>query len=92
MPTFGPHLRQLRERRGLSLRELAESLDVSCSYLSQVERDLAAPPTQQRLLSLAYILEVDPDRLFLAAGRIPKDVEVMLRRRPELLQTIRAAA
>lgn len=42
----GAHLRALRERRGLSLREMARRLAWSASYLSDVERGRrAATPT-----------------------------------------------
>ena len=42
--TMGPRLRRLRERHGLTQAAFAESLDLSSSYLNQLERD-ARPVT-----------------------------------------------
>ena len=40
---IGASLRSVRRRRGLTLRQVAESAGVTESFLSQVERDLASP-------------------------------------------------
>lgn len=40
---LGRSVRQLREDRGMALRELAEKADVSSSFVSQVERGVANP-------------------------------------------------
>lgn len=40
---LGAYIRELRQRRGMSLRALAASADVSVSFLSQVERGTASP-------------------------------------------------
>jgi len=40
---FANNLRQLREEKGMSLRELAEALDISKSALNQYENALADP-------------------------------------------------
>jgi transcriptional regulator with XRE-family HTH domain len=37
MKTLGEYLRELREQRDLSVRELAKRLDVSAPFLSDVE-------------------------------------------------------
>ncbi|MDH5798446.1 MAG: XRE family transcriptional regulator [Paracoccaceae bacterium] len=43
--TLGADLRALRKSRGLTLTDLAEKLDVSVGWLSQVERDISTPDT-----------------------------------------------
>lgn len=40
---LGERIRRKREELGLSLRELAERTDLTASFLSQIERDLADP-------------------------------------------------
>src|SRR5579859_1400047 len=40
---LGPRLRQVREQRGLSARELARRIQCSPSLISQIERGLSAP-------------------------------------------------
>lgn len=52
----GPYIRELREGRGLTLRELAAKCDVSGSLLSQVERGVTTPSIQT-LRSLAEALD-----------------------------------
>lgn len=37
MKTFGEHIRELREKQDLSVRELAKRLEVSAPFLSDVE-------------------------------------------------------
>jgi len=41
--SLGADLRALRKARGITLEEMAEALDRSVGWLSQVERDLSAP-------------------------------------------------
>lgn len=41
--TVGQWLKEEREKAGLSLRQLAEKVDMSNSYLSKIERDLKFP-------------------------------------------------
>jgi XRE family transcriptional regulator, fatty acid utilization regulator len=56
----GGRLRHLREDRGLSQAELARRLDISPSYLSQIEHD-RRPLTVSVLLRLTGMFGVDPD-------------------------------
>lgn len=43
--TIGQWLKEEREKAGLSLRQLAEKVDMSNSYLSKIERDVKFPST-----------------------------------------------
>ena len=43
MSSFGADIRALRKTRGLTLEALAEQLDCSVGWLSQVERDISKP-------------------------------------------------
>ncbi|HWK29220.1 MAG TPA: short-chain fatty acyl-CoA regulator family protein [Solirubrobacter sp.] len=56
----GARLRHLREDRGLSQAELARVLEISPSYLNQIERD-RRPLTVPVLLRLTETFGVDPD-------------------------------
>jgi transcriptional regulator with XRE-family HTH domain len=60
---LGPRLRQVRERRGLSVRELARRLNCSASLISQIERGLSAPSVGM-LYALASELATSLDFLF----------------------------
>jgi len=55
--SLGIQLHKLRESRGLSLRALASEVDVTASFLSQVERGLSSP-SLATLRQLAAFFEV----------------------------------
>ena len=42
--TFGSYIRALRETNNISLRTLAETLQISAAYLSEIERDKRCAP------------------------------------------------
>ena len=60
---LGPRLRQVREQRGLSARELARRIQCSPSLISQIERGLSAPSVGM-LYALATELRTSLDFLF----------------------------
>jgi len=60
---LGPRLRQVREQRGLSARELARRIQCSPSLISQIERGLSAPSVGI-LYALATELRTSLDFLF----------------------------
>lgn len=62
-PTLGADLRALRKARGLTLSELAEKLDRSVGWLSQVERD-KSEPSISTLRQIASILDISVSSLF----------------------------
>ncbi|RKT27985.1 XRE family transcriptional regulator [Roseovarius halotolerans] len=62
-PTLGADLRTLRKARGLTLSEMAEQLDRSVGWLSQVERDLSDPSITD-LRHIAAALGVPVSMLF----------------------------
>src|SRR5579863_6593296 len=64
---LGPRLRQVREQRGLSVRELARRTQCSPSLVSQIERGLSAPSVGM-LYALATELRTSLDFLFSAAA------------------------
>jgi transcriptional regulator with XRE-family HTH domain len=65
---IGEKLRSVRERRSLTLREVAGRAGVSESLVSQVERGRVTPALET-LLSLCEALDVDPAFLFSGLGK-----------------------
>ncbi len=59
----GEKLRQIRERRGLTLKTVAEQAGVSESFISQIERNRVSP-SLDTLMSIADILSTDMEFLF----------------------------
>ncbi len=63
LQTLGADLRALRKARGLTLTDMAEALDRSVGWLSQVERD-KSEPTISDLRQIAKVLDVPMSMLF----------------------------
>jgi HTH-type transcriptional regulator, competence development regulator len=95
MGDFGLYVREVRERRRqtdatFSLRRVAEGLGIEPAYLSKIERGEMAPPSEAVILELAAVLGEDPDVLLAMAGKVSRDLQAIIRRRPqEFAQLIR---
>ena len=62
MEKFGEKLRLLRNRQNLTLRQLADVLEVSHSYIGQMERGEKVPNVEM-VLKIAQIFNVSTDAL-----------------------------
>ena len=87
--TFGSFIRTARERRlahdsRFSLRQVAQRIDVEPAYLSKVEREEVAPPSEATIVRLARELDEDADLLLAMAGKISSDLAEIIRKRPRL--------
>ncbi len=60
---FGGKLREIRERRGMTMKALGEKAGVSESLISQIERARVSP-SLDTLITLTDVLEIDLDYLF----------------------------
>lgn len=65
---FGPRLREIRERRGLTLQKLADAAACTKGYLSSVENEKRGVPTDDMLARLEHALQLPPGELVRAAG------------------------
>ena len=69
--TFGQQLREARQNKGYSQRELASLVGVNYTYLSKLENDRSEyPPKEDVIQELAKHLELDATELSYLAGRI----------------------
>jgi len=68
--TLGIRLKRIRERSGVSLREVARQLGVSASFVSQLENG-KSQPSVATLYSLTQLLGVSIDELFATDDRVP---------------------
>jgi transcriptional regulator with XRE-family HTH domain len=89
MTTFGRFLRDQREAlrandKRYSVRQVARRIGVQPSYLSKVEREEVAPPSEATIAKLAVELEVDGDVLLAMAGKVSSDLQDVIRKRPKL--------
>lgn len=78
---FGNKLKELRKSAGLTLRELAEKVNVNFTYLSKIENGALPPPSEKVIKQLAEVLNFDKDELLTLAGIIPSDIAEILQDR-----------
>ena len=77
--------RRLRETdRRYSLRQVAQRIGVEPSYLSKVERGQVAPPSEATTVRLAKELGQDPDVFLAMAGKVSRDLQDIICKRPAL--------
>lgn len=91
--SFGQTLREKRIAKGYSLRKFALEVDVSPTYLSQVEQDKVAPPTADRVRTMAEKLGENVDEWTALAGRLTEDLPDIIHEAPnavpDLLRAVR---
>jgi HTH-type transcriptional regulator, competence development regulator len=80
---FGSHLRQIREAKGLSLRDVSTPAKIPSGYLSKIERGLEKPPSEDAIIALARAVGEDVDVLLALAGRVSVRLRKIICRRPK---------
>ena len=60
---FGDKIRKIRERKGITLKEVAAKISVSESLVSQIERNKVSPSVDT-LIAIADVLNIDLEYLF----------------------------
>lgn len=73
--TVGKILKEAREIKRLSLREVEIQSGVSNAYLSQLENDKIKKPSANTLYKLAELFNINFDDLMVAAGIVEKKKE-----------------
>ena len=87
--TYGAYVRQAREQRresdrSYSLRQVALRIGVEPAYLSKIERDQVAPPSEATTRKLAAELGEDPDVLLAMSGKVSTELQDIILKRPTL--------
>lgn len=88
---FGARVRELREQREWTQKELADRLDVSVSYISKVENErlhFGDYPSTKFIHKLATELNVEEDELLLLADKVPEGIRKRIQQRPEAFRVI----
>jgi HTH-type transcriptional regulator, competence development regulator len=93
MNTFGQHLRERREKlreedKRFSVRQVAVRVGVEPAYLSKIERDQAAPPSENTIRKIAHELGEDQDLLLAMAGKVSTDLKDIILKRPKLFSNL----
>ncbi|PVZ48679.1 helix-turn-helix domain-containing protein [Thalassobacter stenotrophicus] len=90
MESFGSYVRARREAlnaedKSMSLRQVALRIGVEPAFLSKIERDVAPPPSEAKIVALAQALGEDPDVLLAMAGKVSSELQAIIRKRPQLI-------
>lgn len=89
--SLGEILREARGAKGVSLRAIAGQMDITPSYLSDIENDRRVP-AEDVLSRLAGLLSLDADDLMAQAGRFGEQAEKFARQRPVAVKLFRRLA
>ncbi len=90
---FGNYIRDKREKLSengptYTVRKVAARIGLEPSYLSKIERNIAAPPSEATIRRLAVALQEDPDFLLAMAGKVSSDLREIITKRPRLFAEI----
>ena len=91
--TFGQRVRELRQAKGWTLRQLAPRVGVGFTYLSKVERgrlDFGEFPSEALIHRLADALDADEEELLILADKVPEQIRRRLKERPEAFRQLAA--
>lgn len=93
MTTFGQRIRELRQEKGWTLRQLAPKVGVGFTYLSKVETgklDFGDYPSEALIHRLAYALNADEEELLILADKIPQPIRKRFKERPDAFRQLAA--
>jgi transcriptional regulator with XRE-family HTH domain len=68
------------EKRKISLNQLAKRGGISAAFLSRILSRERSLPSDKAILRIARILDIEPERLLIEAGRISEDLKSTLSR------------
>lgn len=89
-PAFGNRIRELREAKRrtdptFSLRQFAQRVGISATFLSKVERGEFDPPSAENIIKMAELLGTDADELLALAGRVDPELDEIIRQTPKAM-------
>lgn len=97
-PRFGKRVRELREAKkaadpSFSLRQFAVKVGISATFLSKVETGDFDPPSAEKIIKMAELLDIDADELLALAGKTDPELDEIIKTAPkamaDLLRTAR---
>jgi transcriptional regulator with XRE-family HTH domain len=84
--SFGSRVRELRQAKHLTLRDVAEKVGINFTYLSKIENgklDFSDYPSEKLIRKLAKALGGDTDELLLLAEKVPDRIRKRVLERPD---------
>ncbi|MDF2010177.1 helix-turn-helix domain-containing protein [Priestia megaterium] len=84
---FFQTLKRNRKLKGITLKEVAEKLDLSTMYISEIERGKKVP-TDKHIKELSKVYDIPEAKLFEGFGRIPENITKELEDDSNLFNTL----
>jgi transcriptional regulator with XRE-family HTH domain len=85
--SFGGRVRELRQAKRLTLRDVAAKVGINFTYLSKIENgklDFSDYPSEKLIRKLAKALGGDTDELLLLAQKVPDRIRKRVLERPDV--------
>lgn len=92
MSEFGKMLKSLRMEKKISQRKLAEAVGIDFTYISKIENGTMDPPAEDKIISIAKVLNVDPDKMLIIAKKIPSDFHKVITENDNIPAFLRKAS
>ena len=81
---LGKLIRKLRKQKGLSLRKLAEKVDISFVNIAHIENGRITT-SEEVIKELAKALDYDVDKLLAAADSVNEDIKNIIKKLPTVV-------
>jgi len=88
---FGKRIRELRKKASMNQREVASKVGINFTYLSKIEGGVMPPPSEDKIIKLAKVLNADKDELITLADKVPSDLAQILKNR-RVVQFLRSSS
>ena len=89
--TLGQRIRELRQAKQLTLRDLAAKVGVGFTYISKIENhklEEGHGPSEKLLHKLAAELDGNEEELLLLAEKVPEPIRKRVCERPEVFRIV----
>lgn len=89
--TFGERIRELRQAKQLTLRELAAQVGVGFTYISKIENhklEEGHGPSEKLIHKLATELDADEEELLFLAEKVPEVIRRRVIEHPEVFMAL----
>lgn len=91
MSEFGELLKSLRKEHKITQRRLAELVGIDFTYISKIENGMMEPPAEDKIIKIAEVFHQDPDKLLIAAKKVPSDFQKIITENKRVPAFLRSA-
>lgn len=85
---FSQTIRNKRLEKNISLNNFAKMVGVSAPFISKMEVGDWNAPSEEKIIKMAEILELDKDELLALAGRVASDLQKRVIENPSMFASL----